>query len=87
MGNSSSTEFKAVRKNEHVVVEPSQNVQWSVHERGAVRLSGQGKLILTTQGLHLWNDKCEPRAPLQQLLCGTDTAAEPIPSYTFPPAK
>jgi hypothetical protein len=64
MGSSTSSEFNAVRKMEQVVVEPSENVKWSILESGAVWQSGQGKAILTTQGLHLWDSKCEPRASL-----------------------
>jgi hypothetical protein len=64
LGNSLSEQFKDVRSREDVVVEsPLGNVRWCISQNGK-RHAGQGKAILTSKALHLWNDKCA-RPPAQ----------------------
>jgi hypothetical protein len=58
LGNSLDKQFKAVRSGEDVLVEsPLGNVHWCISQNGKMHV-GQGKAILTSKALHLWNDKC-----------------------------
>ena len=56
MGSSASSQYEAVRKREGAVVESKNNVLWLLSENGAM-YSGRGKVMLTSRGLHIWNDK------------------------------
>jgi hypothetical protein len=56
MGSSASSQYEAVRKREGAVVESKNNVLWLLSENGAMD-SGRGKVMLTSRGLHIWNDK------------------------------
>jgi hypothetical protein len=80
MGNSLSSQYKAVRLRETVLVESElENIHWCISVDGDTELTGQGKVILTTQGLHLFNNKHSKGAGNQSFPISSIISAETRP--------
>jgi hypothetical protein len=80
MGNSLSSQYKAVRLRETVLVESElENIHWRISVAGDTELIGQGKVILTTQGLHLFNNKHLKGADKQSFPIRSIVSAESRP--------